>query len=147
MYILNLVEIRWKLRILWRKFKKERFDPKIEFEVEIQNSASIRSPACCSRCILENSMLLRLQTSEINADIHTNIHHALQTVGQCPLYSPFHINLVDEISTSFLHLSVFFSQIWNISITQKVLTTHKKLNMYNNQKWHFLNYLCNYICY
>ena len=72
MYILNLVEIRWKLRILWRKFKKKRFDPKIEFEVEIQNSASTRSPPCRSRCFMPNFRLLRFQSSEISANKQTN---------------------------------------------------------------------------
>ena len=86
MYILNLVEIRWKLRILWRKFKKERFDPKIEFEVEIQNSASTRSPACHSRCFMQNFVLLRFQSSEISARKQTNKQTNKQTYRQCPLY-------------------------------------------------------------
>ena len=34
-YIINFVVIRWKLRILLRKFKKERFEAKMEFEVKI----------------------------------------------------------------------------------------------------------------
>merc|ERR1712074_145380 len=72
--ILNLVEFRCKLRILRRKFEKERFDPKIELEVEIQNSAPTRPPACHSRCFMPNFRLLRFQSLEISAHRHADRH-------------------------------------------------------------------------